>query len=160
MADAIFSLLSLLIPFALVLLGYFVGRRNEQRHYESIYAREAALAGLPIIASKEWDLEQTVEDSRMVQSSVVISIDYFKRFASGLRNIFGGEVRSLETLLDRARREAVLRLKESCPDADIIVNLRLDTSSISGAKPDPNNKSVVSVEVIASGTAIRYARNH
>ena len=78
----------------------------------------------------------------------------------GLRNIFGGEVRSLETLLDRARREAVLRLKESCPDADIIVNLRLDTSSISGAKPDPNNKSVVSVEVIASGTAIRYARNH
>ncbi|MCI5128213.1 MAG: hypothetical protein D3907_06860, partial [Candidatus Electrothrix sp. AUS3] len=33
---------------------------------------------------------------------------YFKRIVAGLRNIFGGNVQSYETLVDRARREAVI----------------------------------------------------
>jgi hypothetical protein len=55
-----------------------------------------------------------------------------------------------ETLLDRARREAVLRLKESCPGAVQIINLRIETSSISkGSK-----NQIGCVEVLAYATAI------
>ena len=84
---------------------------------------------------------------------MVVSIDYFKRALGALRSIIGGPVQSHETLLDRARREAVLRLKESCKGAHEVVNLRIETSSISGKTPN----SVACVEVLASGTAIYYA---
>ena len=81
---------------------------------------------------------------------MVVSVDYFKRFIAGLYLFFGGRVTSYEPLLDRARREAILRMKESCPEAAQIINLRVETSLISkGAK----NK-IGSVELLAYGTAI------
>jgi uncharacterized protein YbjQ (UPF0145 family) len=89
----------------------------------------------------------------MVYGHVVISIDYFKRFLAGLRNIFGGEVSSYETILDRARREAILRMKEAAKEADIIINLRIETSTI--AKSSKNQ--VGCSEVLAYGTAITFA---
>ena len=45
--------------------------------------------------------------------------------------MFGGRVSAYETLVDRARREAILRMKEEAKGADIILNMRLETSSIS-----------------------------
>ena len=65
----------------------------------------------------------------------------------------GGPVKSYETLLDRAKREAVLRLKESCPGADEIINLRLETLPLAGSQ----RNQVTGVEVLAYGTAIYYA---
>lgn len=143
-----------LIIFAtLIALGYFFGKLAESRHYQSIKQREAELLELPTTSSKQPMGEAPVMKSHLVQGSVVISVDYFKRIVAGLRSFFGGSVQSYETLLDRARREAIVRLKESCPQADQIINLRLETSSIS--KGEGNN--VGSVEVLAYGTAIYFA---
>jgi uncharacterized protein YbjQ (UPF0145 family) len=152
------GLVQLGIFVALVLIGLVVGRRNELKHYKSIHRREALHAGLPAIPSRQWDTDREVDAAWMESASVVISIDYFKRFAMSIRNLFGGNIRSYESLLDRARREAVLRLKEAAVEggADIIVNLRLDTSSISGAKTNSDRGSIGAVEMVASGTAIRY----
>jgi uncharacterized protein YbjQ (UPF0145 family) len=80
----------------------------------------------------------------------VISIDYFKRIVMILRSFFGGNIHGYETLLDRAQREAVLRLKESCPDATQLINLRIETSSIFKGQ----GKQVGSVEMMAYATAI------
>jgi uncharacterized protein YbjQ (UPF0145 family) len=91
-----------------------------------------------------------------VQGSAVISIDYFKRILAGLRNIVGGEVKSYETLVDRARREATLRMKEMAWDADIILNLRIETSAIGNSAN--NRKAIGSIEAIAYGTAITYKK--
>ena len=71
-----------------------------------------------------------------------------------MHTIIGGAVKSHESLLDRARREAVLRMKESCPGAHEIINLRLETCPIS----DSAAGEVASVEVLAYGTAIYFAR--
>jgi uncharacterized protein YbjQ (UPF0145 family) len=46
----------------------------------------------------------------------------------------------------------MLRLLESCPEADQIINLRLETSSIFKGR----QKQVGSVEVLAYGTAIYF----
>ena len=43
----------------------------------------------------------------MLVAEVVISSDYLKSFLARLRNIFGGEIRSVGTLLERARREVL-----------------------------------------------------
>ena len=88
----------------------------------------------------------------MVYGSAVISIDYFKRILAALRNIFGGTITAYETLLDRARREAVLRMKEMAGDATMIVNVRIETATI-GRKA--HKRSVGCLEAIAYGTAIK-----
>ena len=145
--------LQLGIPLALLALGYFAGRHAEKKHYQSIHEREARYRLLPAVSIKRWDETRSVAEARMVAGSVVVSADYFKRLLATLRNIIGGRMRAYESLVDRARREAVLRLKEQCPGADIIVNLRLETSTISSKS---GKGGVSCVEVLAYGTAVTY----
>jgi len=146
-------LLPLLLPLGLLILGWVVGSRVEKRHYASIREREARTAVLPAVPTRSPDSTRTIADARLVMASVVISLDYFKRFLAGLRKIFGGRVRAYESLMDRARREAVLRLKEQAAGADIILNLRMETANIARAR---QGKGIGAIEVLASGTALRY----
>ena len=146
---------NLIILIVLISLGYVFGKIAERNHYKSIIERENKFLKLPATSSKYPIGDATdISDSHLVQGSVVVSVDYFKRMLAGLRNFFGGTVQSYETLLDRARREAILRLKESCPQADEIINLRLETSSIYKGR----SNSIGSVEILAYGTAI-YCRD-
>ncbi|MBS9778674.1 MAG: heavy metal-binding domain-containing protein [Campylobacteraceae bacterium] len=142
------------IFLVLVLFGYVFGKIIEKKHYSSIKQREDELRYIPTICQKH-PLQQNkkVKKVVLVNGNVVISIDYFKKILASLRNFFGGNVQAYETLLDRARREAVLRLKESCKDADEIINLRLETSSIS-----KSTQGVGSIEVLAYATAIYYEK--
>jgi uncharacterized protein YbjQ (UPF0145 family) len=141
----------LYIVLGLLLLGFVFGKINERKHYRSIIKREQAWVNLPTTNSKyTLGNEHNVVDQKLVTGNVVISVDYFKRLLAGLRNIFGGSIQAYETLVDRARREAVLRLKESCKGADEIINLRIETSSISKG----NNNRIGSVEVLAYATAL------
>ena len=147
---------NLTIVAALIALGYFFGRMAENKHYQSILKREQAFLHLPTTTSKKpMGNIGPIGHARLVHGNVVISVDYFKRILATLRNIFGGTIQAYETLLDRARREALLRLKESCPEADQIINLRLETSSISKG----DSERIGSVEVLAYGTAIYSQQN-
>lgn len=142
-----------LIP---ILLGYIFGRRAEAKHFASINAREKTWLALPATSTRvPLNQQRQIERSELVSGSVAVSIDYFKRALAALRSFIGGPVQSYETLLDRARREAVLRLKESCPGADEILNLRIETSSIAGQMPG----TVSCVEVLAFGTAVYFAKD-
>ncbi len=147
----------LFIFLFLLILGYFSGSIAERMHYKSIMSREEAMLGLPVVTSEEGFIEENITRSELICGSVVVSIDYFKRLLAILRNIFGGPVKSYESLVDRARREAILRLKESAMkiDADIVVNLRVETAAI-GYNAN-RKRQVGSVEVIAYGTALCYA---
>ncbi len=145
------------LVYGLPILGLiffgFIGAYVERRHYAALRIREAATARLPIMTARTLETGRLVADARLVATEVMISHDYFKRFLAQLRNLFGGRIRSYDTLLDRARREALLRLKEQCPDASIIANLRLETLCVTTSR----RNSIVGVELIAYGTAIRYA---
>lgn len=147
----------LIIFILLLALGYGAGTVAERRHYRSIEEREKAFLKLPTLNLKTPPCDpSTIASSRLVYGSVVISVDYFKRILAALRNIFGGDVKSYETLIDRARREATLRMKEVAADAEMIVNVRIETSSI--AKNSNNRKSIGSLEAIAYGTAIKLRK--
>lgn len=135
-----------------IVLGFVFGQLFEKRHYRSIHEREKALLQLPATASKYPVLSGQVARCELVGGSCVVSIDYFKRAAAALRTVVGGPVKSYESLLDRAKREAVLRLKESCPGAHEIVNLRLETAPLS----KDARGGVGAVEVFAFGTALYY----
>ena len=84
---------------ALMGLGYGVGKFREASHYKSIRKREAQFASIPVTTTKSLATDRPVLDTQLVYGSVVVSVDYYKRFLAGLRNIFGGEVTSFSSLI-------------------------------------------------------------
>ena len=149
------------IGFALALLAvtYFTGRRVEQQHYASIRARENELRMLPAVTFRQIPSAWAVDGFGVVTGSVVVSVDYFKRFLAGLRTLVGGRVTSYETLLDRARREAILRCKEDARRRgyQAVVNLRLETTRVTRASN--NSRATAGVEVLAFGTGLELRRD-
>jgi len=150
-------MIDLIVLASLIALGYFAGSYAERRHYRSIREREERFLTLPAVSFRSLTEPERAERARLVAGSAVISVDYFKRVLAGLRSIVGGRIKSYESLLDRARREALLRLKEQARDADEIVNLRIETTSISKGSTN-RNQSVSTVEALAYGTAVYYRK--
>jgi uncharacterized protein YbjQ (UPF0145 family) len=150
--------LDLLVPLILLVVGYFAGTIAEQSHYKSIRVRELRLRRMPTTNLKKPPPHWRVEKVALVAGSTVISVDYFKRFLAGLRGFFGGRVRSYESLLDRARRESILRMKEEAAKlgCDAVINVRLESSNI--AAPLRNDRGTAGVEVLAFGTALKLAK--
>lgn len=143
------------LPIFLAAFGLVVGGILERRHFASIREREKRYAALPVFPTRSADADRKVADGHLVVASIVVSLDYFKKILAAFRNIFGGNVRSYESLLDRAKREAILRLKEQATGCDAIINLRLETSNLASTQ-SRKKKGIGGVEVIAYGTAIRY----
>lgn len=146
----------LIVFIVLLAMGYFFGRVAEKKHYKSIIKREKQLGSIIAVNSRIPPAYGTPVSSCLVTGSVVISVDYFKRFISGLRALIGGRMVSYESLLDRARREAVLRMKQQAKElgAEMVFNIKFETSSIS-----KNARGKIgSIEVLAYGTAFSPVR--
>ena len=150
--EAFLDFLPIFISLLLIALGYFAGRLAESAHYRSIKNREARFLRIPALTVKTLDDPRPVQKAELVVGSVVVSVDYFKRVIMMFRMIIGGEVRSYSPLIDRGRREALLRMKESAPDADLFLNCRLETSTIYRGQ----GKATGSVEIVAYSTAIAF----
>ena len=146
------------LPVFLLIATYFIGTRVEESHYRSIRARERKWMDLPVLTFERLPPRWEVEQSEFVMGSVVISLDYFKRFLAGLRGIVGGRIKSYESLLDRARREALLRLKQRAIESGChaVVNVRLETSRLANARS--NGQGTAGVEVLAFGTGLVLRR--
>ena len=143
----------MLSPFLLPIICGVIGSVTEKKHYASIHARERATARVPVIPTSVSDDSKMVVGAVLVTGATVVSPDAFRRFLASIRNIFGGRLRSYESMLDRARREAVLRMKEQAPEADAIVNFRMETSKIGGQQ---KKQGIIAIEVLAYGTALTY----
>ena len=154
MLEMILSYPDLSLFLALMVVGYSCGTIAEKRHYKSIIRRERELVKLMVVNADGRFAEGAVRAAFLVNGSMVVSNDYFKRLLAILRNIFGGRVKAYESLIDRARREAILRMKEEAlaKGAHMIVNLRLETSTIGRSANQKN--SIGSIETLAYGTAV------
>jgi uncharacterized protein YbjQ (UPF0145 family) len=145
-------------PVVVLLVStYLIGSAVERRHFRRLRQRELRSRNLPVATIRELPAGWQVEECALVSGSCVISLDYFKRFVAGLRLLFGGRIASYETLLDRARREALLRMKEQAFEAGYraVIGVRLETSQIAAAT---RQGGTAGVEVLAWGTALRLAR--
>lgn len=153
--------LDLILNFGFALLGlmaaYFIGSYIEKRHFRSIQKREADARDFPVVSFKTMPDDWRVNRSHLVTGSVVVSLDYFKRVIAGLRGLIGGRIKTYEPLLERARREALLRMTEEARSQgfDAIINVRLETSRLASTRRD--GKGVAGVEMLAFGTAVKFA---
>lgn len=150
---AILLMVLVTAPFWLPVVCGIIGTIFEKRHFKSIHQREAATGAMPVIPSPFSDDSRIIASAHLVTGAMVVAPDSFRRFIVGIRKIFGGRLRSYESLLDRARREAILRMKEQVPGADAIVNFRMETTKIGGLQ---QKQSIIAIEVLAYGTAITY----
>ncbi|MBT8103928.1 MAG: YbjQ family protein [Gammaproteobacteria bacterium] len=143
------------LPLVIILVAYFIGSYLENRHFRNIRKREDDLHGFPVVSFDTMPDDWNATTSDMVTGSIVISLDYFKRVIAGLRGLVGGRIKTYEPLLERARREALLRMTESAREQgfDAIFNVRLETSRLANARRD--GKGTAGVEMLAFGTAVK-----
>lgn len=142
MDSLIFKIILTLILFC---IGWLFGRHIERKHLNELEEKEARLAYIRLDTNKF----QTSElNGQLVSSNVVISHDYFKYIIAQIQNFFGGRLSTYESVVDRARREAIVRLKLEAEQmgAKHIMGLRLSTTEL--------GMQGGMVEVFAYGTAI------
>lgn len=140
--------MEIILTLVLLIVGWVFGRAAERKHYRSLEERERAVT-IPV-RGDELEVDELAGEGALVTGSAVIAQDYFKQVVSGLQNVVGGSVRTYESLMDRARREAILRMTEHAQamGADEIVNLRVESYPVSKGG---------AVEILAYGTAVRHA---
>ena len=155
----IFAIQLLMFLGPLLIFGVVIGRTVEKRHFNRLEERERETADVLITQLKTFPMADSSDPSAtVVMAEVVIGSDYLKSFFARWRNIFGGEIKSFQTLQERAKREVILRLVDQTLDHGLnaICNVRISAADIGGNTTGGNNK-VPMAAVIATGTAYRTA---
>ncbi len=149
----LFETAQIWLPLGLVFIGYGVGRVIERRHYASLRKRESELQSVVALTTRWLPRGVVAAGATLVSGSVVVSSDYFKTFVAGFRQLLGGRVRGYENLLERARREALLRMKAQAQErsAALVIGVRFYSTRVSGFGGVP------SVEMMAYGTAMHVS---
>ena len=152
------ELVSLLITPAIIVAAWISGSILERRHLQNLLILESGSRGVLAVTVEDLPADWQVESCELVMGNVVISQDYFKRVAASIKGIFGGNIRVFEPLLERARREALIRMKgvAHARGYDTIINVRLETATLASARGD--GKGTAGVEMLAYGTAIALSR--
>ena len=147
------DLIGIGIVLVLIVVGYLAGHAAERRHDRSLARREAA-PGPALTNLRHVPTGARIAHGELCVGCVVIATDYFKSFAASLKTLVGGRMGMLESLIRRGRREALQRLRERAAaiDADLVLNIRIETSMIARGK-----KQAGSAEVLAYGTAVKLA---
>jgi uncharacterized protein YbjQ (UPF0145 family) len=147
------SLTQMLINYAplliLFVVGWFFGTRHERQHLGRLSVAEKELSHI-IVSSKRFYRPklQANSEGELVLGSVVIAQDYFKMVIAKVLSLFGKNLTTYETLLDRARREALVRMRTQAHSKGYnhVYGLRLEVTNV--------NQLGSMVEAIAYGTAV------
>jgi uncharacterized protein YbjQ (UPF0145 family) len=146
-------LLGGVVPISLLIVGYVIGSGRERSHLQSLEDRERRYANVLQVNVRSLPENWSVKHAGLVQGQAVIATDYFKSFRMKVRNFFGGEARGMQTLMQRARREAQVRMVEEAVaiGANAVWNVRIETSEMSQSM---GNKGATIAEAYAYGTAL------
>jgi len=137
----------------LLTLGFGVGTFTERRHFRRLKDREFECQGVLVTNLKSAPGADQCSAPTMVTGECVIATDYFKSFIAKLKKIIGGELRVYLSLMERARRESIVRLVDEAKAQgfDAICNIRFITADVGGSTA--GKKGMTMVAIIASGTA-------
>ena len=145
------GLLFITIP---LILGWIIGGTRERQHLRQLQSREEQFRSSVIVTQSKVLLSP---NSKLVPclltAEVVIATDYLKSYLTSWRSFFGGEVRSYRTILERARREATMRMVEEAHRSgyNAVANVRLETADLGGASS--GRKGAAMAAIVATATA-------
>jgi uncharacterized protein YbjQ (UPF0145 family) len=152
--ELIIALFYFVGPLFLLGFAYFMGNAIARKHEKSLQERHQTVAHI-----RSTDLKRYVRPQSggippaLFCAEVTLGIDHFRGFLGKLKNIFGGDVKSYQKTLDRARREAILRVIEQVHAAGMnaVANLRVDFVDISGNATRANKASMVTILAYGTG---------
>ena len=144
------TVVTVLTPLVLAL---FVGSWIERRHLYALDQREALLGSMLVTDLRTYPQHAPgTPPPQIVVGEVVIACDYFKAFLASWKLLFGGRVGSYQRVVDRARREAALRVLEQARALgyNAVCNLRIESADVGG---NTQQSRMPISAVIAFGTA-------
>jgi uncharacterized protein YbjQ (UPF0145 family) len=148
-------LLSLLFPF----LSWAIGRWYQDRLMSALLLNEKQQGNMlqsdQHLSTQSLMTTMAAESSTLLHVSICVGPSMGQIFFMWFKSIFGGRLHSYDVVLDYGRREALLRLNQQAKNlgCSSVVNIRIETSTVSFAKNDKSNTS--SVEFLAFATGIR-----
>lgn len=140
------------ISALLLVIGAVFGIHAQKTHIANLEAREAALSHILVTNLKVLPLSEN--PPQLVTGSVVIAFDYFRRFIATIVMLVGGRITMYEDMLDRARREALVRLLEQADakGAREVHNIRFEFSRVGSSEQGASVGG--GAELLVYGTAI------
>lgn len=148
-------IIGLVVTVVLLLLGFSAGTIAERRHFRRLDHREQASNDIIRTNSKKFLAPSQTSSlpPAMICAETVIASDYFKNFLAAFRKIFGGEMRSYNSLMDRARRETLTKMIEQAKARgyNAICNVRLEPADIGGSLGE--NRGTAMVCILGTATA-------
>jgi len=150
-------MIEIAIALLLLLVSAVASSVIERRHFVRIEQEEAQLSQVLIFNEKQPPPHASLVKQSLVSGSVVLGASYFKTFVTAIQGIFGGRLGHYESSIEGARREALIRLRRAAhaQGANMVINVRLETSSIS---KQGNKQTVGAVEILAYGTALHVPK--
>jgi uncharacterized protein YbjQ (UPF0145 family) len=147
-------LFSLLLPF----LSWAIGRWYQDRLMSALQLNEKQQGNMlqsdRHLSTQSLMTAMTAKSSTLLHVSICVGPSVGQIFFMWFKSVFGGRLHSYDVVLDYGRREALLRLNQQAKSlgCSSIVNIRIETSTVSFAKNSKNSRS--SVEFLAFATGI------
>lgn len=152
----LFTLVFSVLPLVAVLAIDSFMRRS---HLADLAEREDELfAQIAVTNLKSVPTGVRVTEPGLYIGEYVAGCSYWRRFVAGLRMLVGGRMGSIEDVLARARREALLRALEQARylGANYAMNVRFETANLNA---NASGKSAqFAIEVVAYLTAAKIER--
>lgn len=146
------------LPAVVLFFGWLVGHLSETKHERSLALREETLKDIETTDMRNPPGFAGAEGPcALVSGEAVVASDTFKSWVFGFKNIVGGESKTFTRLFDRARREALLRMKERARElgCNAVCNVRFDSADIGGNAAGAKKRGSNMAVALVSGTAWR-----
>jgi uncharacterized protein YbjQ (UPF0145 family) len=155
----LFILLAFFGPFAFPVFSWAIGRWYQGTLLNALNEQEkqqnAAFGGHLVGSTSSKMTTLSAQSSVLLHTSIVVGPSMGQMFFMWIKSIFGGQLHSYDVVIQYGRREVIRRLQEQATHlgCSSIVNLRIETSTISFAKNQESKTS--SMEFLAYATGIR-----
>jgi uncharacterized protein YbjQ (UPF0145 family) len=155
-ADVLCCLFLLFLIIILPLAGFLIpaiwGMITEKNHLKDLEQREANIKEKMVVHNRKRPMMPNPRKTTVVAGEVCIGADRFKTWLAKWRQLVGGRMGSLAPVVERARREATLRMIENAQKQGFteVGNVRYTTANLKWNVPQQKE---LLITVTAYGTA-------
>ena len=147
--DALFGILSSL---TLLLVGYAFGKRADRKHLAELAEQVSGLDYMLVTQLNTFPHYIKGNPPQLLMAETVVATDYFKTFLASWRSFFGGEIKSYQSLMVRARLEVLVQLQSQAAQQgfNALCGIKFESADIAGAT---TKRKATAVALIATATA-------
>lgn len=125
-------LIDLIPAFVIAVIAGFTRWLLMRAHLRALAFGEARLQHVRLMTTQQYSGDAS---GQLICSEVVLAVDAFSSLRWLLRSLVGGESKALHALTERARREAILRLKREAQakQSQLIIGVRYEHAKLNAS---------------------------